>query len=138
MGTTTYTASNIIDYIRGVQTSEGTGANDLRVRAEILGDIVSSSPISIGNQDLGYDTLPGFSGVEGTSYGTFLAAKAATFTDGSGDPQTAVYVGANDGMFHAFHDSQSASFDGNELFAYIPSTSLLDCVVISVTEPRLK
>lgn len=125
VGATTYTAADLIHYISGDQSNEGAGANDLRVRAEILGDIVSSSPISIGDQDLGYDSLPGNSGVEGTSYVTFLAAKAATFTDGAGvtgDPQTAVYVGSNDGMFHAFHDSQNTSSDGNELFAYIPST----------------
>ena len=126
VGATTYTADDLIHYISGDQTDEGSGPNDLRVRAEILGDIVSSSPISIGFQDLGYDTLPGFPdgngvGQEGTSYGTFLADKDAIFTDGSGDPQTVVYVGANDGMLHAFHDSQAVAFEGKELFAYIPS-----------------
>ena len=122
VGGTTYTAADIIHYISGDQTNEGAGANDLRERSEILGDIVSSSPISIGEQDLGYDTLPGNSGVEGTSYSTFLAAKNSTFTDGSGDPLTAVYVGSNDGMLHVFRDSQSVALQGQELFAYIPST----------------
>ncbi len=127
VGATTYTADDLIHYISGDQTDEGSGPDDLRVRDEILGDIVSSSPISIGFQDLGYDTLPGFVdgfGVaqEGATYSVFLAAKDAIFTDGSGDPQTVVYVGANDGMFHAFHDSQKVAFAGKELFAYIPST----------------
>ena len=122
VGATTYTEAQVIQYIRGDQTNEGAGATKLRVRAEILGDVVSSSPISIGEQDLGYDTLPGNSGVEGTSYSTFLAAKNSTFTDGSGDPLTAVYVGANDGMLHAFRDAQSTSLQGQELFAYIPSS----------------
>ena len=121
VGGTTYTAADIIHYISGDQTNE-TGTDNLRVRSEILGDIVSSSPISIGEQDLGYDTLPGNSGVEGTSYSTFLAAKNSTFTDGSGDPLTAVYVGSNDGMLHVFRDSQSVALQGQELFAYIPST----------------
>ena len=124
VGGTTYSASELIQYIRGDQSNELVATDPLREREEILGDIVSSSPISIGDQDLGYDLLDGD---EGTSYGTFLVDKKEIFTVGAGttgDPQTAVYVGANDGMFHAFHDSTTTNTDGNELFAYIPSSLL--------------
>lgn len=117
-----YNATDIIDYIRGDQAKEGTGPGELRIRTKLLGDIVGSSPISIGYQDFGYNLLLG---VEGTSYATFLADKVATFTNNtSGEPETVVYVGGNDGMLHAFHDSASPSTDGNELFAYIPSIFL--------------
>ncbi len=122
VGSTNYTAEYIIRYISGDRTDEGTGINNLRVRGGLLGDITNSNPISVGAQDLGYAVLPGFNGVEGTSYRAFLGTKATTiFADGV-NPQTAVYVGANDGMLHAFHDSQSASKNGKELFAYIPSS----------------
>ena len=126
VGTKLYTAADLIHYISGDQANEGLGSNLLRMRQGILGDIVSSSPVAASNQDFGYSILPGTAG--GSNYPGFLATKETTFTDGDGKPRAAVYVGANDGMLHAFHDSQSASTNGDELFAYIPSTLL----------PRLK
>ena len=117
----TYIATDIIHYISGMQTNEGIPSG-LRERDKILGDIVSSSPVSIGYQNLGYDLLQGYSGDEGTLYSKFLGEQQRLFTDIAGDPQTVIYVGANDGMLHAFHDSESVADDGRELFAYIPGS----------------
>jgi type IV pilus assembly protein PilY1 len=96
-----------VAYLRGNDVLEGNG---LRARSAILGDIINSSPvISTPKDDYGYRSL---GGSLGTTYATYLQAKNTA-------NKSAVFVGANDGMFHAF-DGDS----GEELFAYIPSTAL--------------
>lgn len=81
------TGAKNADYIKGDASKEGTTGGKLRVRTGKLGDIVGSSPAYV----------PG--GVNG---------------DGSLDGT--LYVGANDGMLHAFNAT-----NGKELFAYVPS-----------------
>ncbi|HEX6549466.1 MAG TPA: PilC/PilY family type IV pilus protein, partial [Gammaproteobacteria bacterium] len=61
----------------------------------------------VGDQDFGYDTLPGNSNAEGNTYDAFVTSK------GSRTP--VLYVGANDGMLHALNASTGA-----ELFDYVP------------------
>ncbi len=76
-----------LDYLRGDQTNEGTAPYQFRTRSYVLGDIVNSSPVFVGEPV----RVP-------------QSARTAM-----------VYVGANDGMLHAFDAS-----DGRELFAYVP------------------
>ncbi len=109
----TVTSNQIINYIRGDQSEEEQNNGLLRDRDELLGDIVNSSPLSVGQSNQLYEMLPGD---EGDEYPAFLSDKINRFTSG-GDPFSVVYVGSNDGMLHAF-DSR----DGGEEFAYIPST----------------
>ncbi|GAB3507873.1 pilus assembly protein [Pseudoxanthomonas daejeonensis] len=99
-----------VAYLRGDRTDEGV----LRTRTSILGDIVNSSPvISAHTDDYGYRSM---GGSYATSYATYLTAKQAA-------ARPLVLVGANDGMFHVF-DGRATGTGGNELFAYIPATSL--------------
>ena len=84
-------------YIRGDRTEEGTGV--FRKRGSRLGDIVNSGAV--------------FSGapsrlISDSDYQSFYTANA--------NRTKAVFVGANDGMLHAFHADTM-----QELFAYIPS-----------------
>jgi type IV pilus assembly protein PilY1 len=76
-------------YIKGDATKEErNGVSNLRNRpTTVLGDIVNSSPAYV----------PGGSAGDGSTAGT-------------------VYVGANDGMLHAFNAA-----NGQELFAYVPN-----------------
>ncbi|HMB57204.1 MAG TPA: PilC/PilY family type IV pilus protein [Arenimonas sp.] len=76
----------VFDYIRGVRTGEGT---IYRARDTLLGDIVNSSPAYL--QEL------------------------ATTTPSSLPAVDTVFVGANDGMLHAFNGAT-----GVEQFAYVP------------------
>ncbi len=93
-------AEDRVSYLRG---SEIDG---MRVRASLLGDIVNSTPVYVSKPDLGWPTGAPF-GVTDDNY--------ADFRGEQDDRSSVVYVGANDGMLHAF-----AGDDGNELFAYIP------------------
>lgn len=113
--------ADLVEYLSGVTTQAGVLPGQWRVRDHLLGDIVSSSPFVSGYINFGYSALPG---TEGSSYPAFLNSKNATFTNISGDPQSVIYIGANDGMLHAFHDPGGtgpvALALRHELFAYIP------------------
>lgn len=78
-----------------------------------LGDIISSEPRYVGADSEGYDNLPARQG--GASYGAFLNFKKAR--------TPVIYVGANDGMLHAFAAPANTgqSDAGKELFAVIPT-----------------
>lgn len=73
----------------------------------VLGDIISSDPEYVGVGSQGYESLP-FGSAGQASYATYVSAHKATRTP-------AIYVGANDGMLHAFNVT-----NGVELFAVIP------------------
>ena len=90
----------ILNYVRGDRSNESlTG---MRIRLGVLGDIVHSGPVYVGSPAAGYD----FDG-----YLAFASANA-------GRPGR-VFVGANDGMLHAFDAAT-----GNEVYAYVPSMVL--------------
>lgn len=105
--------SDVVDFLRGVRTKEGT----LRKRQAILGDIVNSTPVFVkNNTNPEYEKLP--STTPGLStYAAYMTAKAAR-TEG------ALLVGSNDGMLHAFAEGYGTKVGGRELFAYIPRSVL--------------
>ncbi|KAB7623152.1 pilus assembly protein [Alkalilimnicola sp. S0819] len=94
-------------FIRGDTSHEGTGHN-FRDRKSRLGDIISSSPVYVGDPMEYYwlDSAPFPTGAQ--AYSTFVTN---TSRDGI------IYVGGNDGMLHAFNES------GEEVLAYIPGTN---------------
>lgn len=93
---------NRLDYIRGVRTLEAT---DFRPRTLIMGDIINSAPVLKGAPT---------TAITDTSYQTFYS------TNKNRTPT--LYVGANDGMLHAFRaaDSSTDATSGREIFAYVP------------------
>lgn len=104
--------ADLINYIRGDQSKEGSNGI-YRLREARLGDIVNSAPAFVkGGVDLKYDTLPSVPTTGSNTYRSFYNSKKAR-TEG------AVFVGANDGMLHAFSENS-----GNEVFAYIPRAVL--------------
>ncbi|MCS4234225.1 PilC/PilY family type IV pilus protein [Stenotrophomonas sp. BIGb0135] len=108
-------------YLRGDRSREVGKTNGIyRFRSTVLGDIVNSSPvISSPRDDYGYQRI---STDFATSYAEYLASKRE-------DGRYMVYVGANDGMLHAFDggmsgDGTTDGSGGTETFAYIPGTAL--------------
>lgn len=100
-----------LNYLRGVRGQEQQSGGALRNRTYVLGDIVNSDPLFVGTPNYGYNTLPG---TEGTAYTTFRAGSAYA------SRAPVVYVGANDGMLHAFNANKTGTGAGSELFAYVP------------------
>jgi type IV pilus assembly protein PilY1 len=89
-------AKDRVSYLRGDKSQEGS---IFRSRTSLLGDIVNS-PV-VYSKEFGDN-------INTAAYKTFKEANKAR--------PAALFVGANDGMFHAF-DAEK----GEELFAYIPS-----------------
>ena len=73
----------------------------------VLGDIVDSSPVYVG------EALNALSDVYNPGYSAFVGRMKSR--------QPIVYVGANDGMVHAFDGRIDHADGGDEIFAYIPS-----------------
>ncbi len=85
---------------------KGTANANFRPRDSLLGDIINSSPVVVG----------------GAQYLAYLAQSIepegdyAAFAEAEKDRRQQIYVGANDGMLHAFDAN-----DGTEKFAFVPS-----------------
>ncbi|MBS0315615.1 MAG: pilus assembly protein PilY [Proteobacteria bacterium] len=85
-----------LNYLRGDRAKEGSV---FRKRNKLLGDIINSGVVHSG--------APA-TNLAGPGYAAFYEARKGR--------TPAVFVGANDGMFHAFN-----AVNGTELFAYVPS-----------------
>jgi Tfp pilus tip-associated adhesin PilY1 len=114
--------ANLVNFLRGQRGQENFAQSDdtklFRLRAGRLGDIVNSQP-------------------------TFVPPPNAQFTDtgyslfkqksGIVDRTNMLYVGANDGMLHAFNATNTGS-GGSEVWAVIPSPMLPNLYRLADTE----
>lgn len=93
----------LVNFLRGDRSNEAGGATGyFRQRTHVLGDIVSSEARYVQTPLYNY---------RDANYGQFKIDKSTR--------AGAVYVGANDGMLHAFN-----AVNGQELWAYIPGIVL--------------
>ncbi len=96
-----------LEYLRGNRSDEGAGYQ-FRPRQTLLGDLVNSGPVYVGQATLGWpDADPFPTGNDG--YSKFKEGLSQT-------RKKIVYTGSNDGMLHAFDDDT-----GEEVFAYVPN-----------------
>ncbi len=109
------TGPKLVDFVRGDRSNEkqytevagdgtvtvlsGSATGVFRARANVLGDIIHGRPIFVSAPQADY----------------FFDSHDAFKSANSNRPGV-VYVGANDGMLHAFSAST-----GDEIFAYVPS-----------------
>ncbi|MFT5803599.1 MAG: type IV pilus assembly protein PilY1 [Candidatus Paceibacteria bacterium] len=95
-----------VAYLKGDRSAEPF----LRARSStgLLGDIVNSTPVFVG--------VPAFQFREQGNYPALGDDTYSVFQNNESNRDGAVYVGANDGMLHAF-----SADTGSELFAYIPN-----------------
>jgi type IV pilus assembly protein PilY1 len=104
--------SDYLNYLRGDQSQEAgstvSGSSlAYRARTVMLGDIVNSkiTPVAAPGQTYSDSVNPGY----------------AAFKSTWASRPTVAYVGANDGMLHAFNGTLSGTGAGTEIFAYVPS-----------------
>ena len=102
--------SHRLNYIRGNQALETKNGGTFRNRSTLLGDIINSNPIAIAVPEQQYPVVWSGSAAENNS-------SYATFRQNNLNRQSVLYVGANDGMLHAFN-----GLTGTEIFAYVPSS----------------
>ncbi|MDQ1119783.1 MULTISPECIES: PilC/PilY family type IV pilus protein [Pseudoxanthomonas] len=114
------TLDQAVDYLRGDQSLEKDASTPLRTRSTRLGDLVNSTPvISAAADDYGYaNSLRDIQSNGAYTYPYASSYKAYLATKKSLD-RPMVYVGANDGFYHAFDGKTGA-----ELFGYAPSASV--------------
>ena len=110
------TEAMIVTYLSGDQTNTRSSAGDtskpFRIRPKLLGDLVNSDPLYVREGvDGHYSFLPASTPGKESYQGFFESNKTR---------QPMLYVGANDGMLHAFNMSTSGSTAGKEVFAYVP------------------
>ena len=98
--------ADMIDFIRGDTTHDGGKYKDRN--NWLLGDIVYSTPVTVGPPKGWYFDHP--TKTEPPEYAAYPAFKST-----HSNRKTMIYVGANDGMLHAF-DSDT----GQEEWAFIP------------------
>lgn len=122
----------VVNYLLGDTSGEQRNGGNFRNRnlpsssstAEVvLGDIVDSNPVYSWQEDFGYATIPAAVAPGGSSYASFVAGKASRLP--------LVYVGANDGMLHAFDATNPTTTppagtipSAPEVFAYVPHAVL--------------
>ena len=94
----------LLNYLRGDASNEERNGGTYRNRSLPLGDIINSDPAYVGAENYGYASFD-------VTYRTFLTSKNAR--------RKMLYVGANDGMLHAFD-----ALTGEERFAYVPRAVL--------------
>jgi len=132
---TLITGAYVTSYLRGDRTQE-VNINPLglfRNRDAVLGDIIDSSPVAVGQPVSPYantwldklnssTTMPENGGAQ--TYAQFVTAEATR--------ENMVYVGANDGMLHGFRAGAfnasnafvSTTNDGTEELAYFPASTI--------------
>lgn len=91
--------SNRVEYLRGNTALEVRNGGTFRNRSHILGDIVDSQATYVGIPSGPYSSV------------TYLSFQLSQI-----NRQPMLYVGANDGLLHAFNAST-----GRELFAFVPN-----------------
>ena len=90
--------NTIVEFLRGSKNNLGTL---LRDRKHVLGDTVNATPAFVH--------VPPF------NFGDAVVPSYSTFKNDNAKRQGMLYVGANDGMLHAFNTDV-----GNEVWAYVP------------------
>lgn len=102
-------------YVSDVNNDDRVRYSNFRDRAlSVLGDIVNSGTVYVHKDNFGYGGDNIAVGGGGSSYKSYVEGKASN--------PPVVYVGANDGMLHAFNAEPAiANGGGQELFAYVPS-----------------
>jgi len=103
------TGTNLVNWMRGDGSKESDQSGGyLRNRETLLGDIINSAPQYVAKPNRLYPDY-----LESASYSEFRKSNAS---------RTAmIYVGANDGMLHAFNATNGLS-GGREVFSYVPSS----------------
>ncbi len=95
---------NLVNFLRGDRTYETSNVSSplYRKRSNVLGDIINSTPAYMGPPPFSY---------EDSGYAAYVSSKAGR--------TKMVFVGANDGMLHAFYADGADA--GKEAWAFIPT-----------------
>ncbi len=101
----TATAGAMVNYLRGDRTNEENSLGDIndlfRARTTKMGDIVGSKPAYLKGATFSYADA-GYSAFKSCTLGTGTGCPGAQFPTPTVPRRSTVFVGANEGMLHAF------------------------------------
>jgi type IV pilus assembly protein PilY1 len=100
-----------VDYLRGVRTNEAAGTPQFRQRSSVVGAVIHGQPVYVSSPTRGYRDIFPVGSPEAAAPRSY-----ATFQNINRNRRPVVYVGANDGMLHAFD-----ALTGHEDWAYVPN-----------------
>jgi Tfp pilus tip-associated adhesin PilY1 len=119
-----------VDYLRGVRTAEQAGL--MRRRSSLLGAIINSQALYVSHPAGHYGDWPArINGVSVPAPEMEAGAESyEAFVENHASQSPVLYIGANDGMLHAFNAPlrdcdasnrcKAAKDAGKELWAYVP------------------
>ncbi len=106
------TVQDMLDYLRGDRAFENDTQFRERASRTVLGDIVHSGPVLVGNPGSNWPSVAPFpTGSDAYS----------DFRDNT-TRREAVYVGANDGILHGFWADTGQADSGVEFMGYVPNS----------------
>ncbi len=107
-----------VDYLRGKRDNETAPATPLlRVRQSVLGAVINGEPAYVSSPRSGYHDMFPPGSPEASAAATDSTKTYAYYQNQQRARTPMIYVGANDGMLHAF-DATS----GDEKWAFVPDT----------------
>lgn len=120
LGESVIEQQNILNYLRGDRSNEKINeeAPGYRKREIAIGDIVNSNPLFVSKpKDMAYSARQSFMDISDKALPAEIpgADTYSAFLEAHSTRQNMLYVGANDGMLHAFNADT-----GEEVFAYVP------------------
>ncbi len=106
----------------------GQAVTGMRPRTKVLGDIINSDPTFVYRQNYGYHLVA--YNLEAAATGDAIKTAYANYLDSTTDALSKkraahlplIFVGANDGMMHAFRADTGNADSGKEVFAYVPKS----------------
>ncbi len=114
-GCDTY-GSNRVDYLRGKRDAESAASTPLfRMRSSVLGAVINSEPVYVSSPRSGYHDMFPPGSPEAEAAKVDKADSYAGYQNLQRERHPMAYVGANDGMLHAFNAET-----GKEEWAYVP------------------
>lgn len=117
----------------------GQSVTGMRSRSRPLGDIVNSDPTFIYRENSGYHLLAHSLAVTPSgatlqaAYADYLNSTSDTLSKTQSSHYPLIFVGANDGMLHAFRADTGVTGSGDEIFAYVPNAVFPQ--LASLTDP---
>ena len=106
----------MVQTLRAEPVAESLSTDNLRLRNNLMGDILNSDPLHVGRPNQGYQIAPI------TENESINEARQAylNFAHRQANRTPMLLVGSNNGMLHVLNASAKGPEAGKEIFAYIP------------------
>lgn len=118
-----------VDYLRGQRTNEpAASVPQFRARTSVLGAVINGEPAYVSSPRSGYHDMFPIGSPEQVAAAGDEQDSYAGYQNAQRSRQPMLYVGANDGMLHAFDAAT-----GDEKWAFVPNTLISNGRLVAST-----